>query len=85
VWALLLGPLVGLFSSGYIRLVGWVAQHRVSGRKALVAPLAAFAVLGLVRLAYPQLFGNGKNMAHDVFLGGGGLGCCWRCSSSNRA
>jgi len=74
VWALLLGPIVGVFAAGYIRLLGWVSHHRVSGRKALAAPLVAFAVLGVVGLGYPQLFGNGKNMAHDVFLGGGGLG-----------
>jgi len=74
VWALLLGPVVGVFAAGYIRLLGWVSHHRVSGRKALVAPLVAFAVLGAVGLGYPQLFGNGKNMAHDVFLGGGGVG-----------
>jgi CIC family chloride channel protein len=74
VWALLLGPVVGVFAAGYIRLLGWVSHHRVDGRKALVAPLVAFAVLGAVGLGYPQLFGNGKNMAHDVFLGGGGVG-----------
>jgi len=74
VWALLLGPVVGVFAAGYIRLLGWVSHHRVSGRKALAAPLVAFAVLGAVGLGYPQLFGNGKNMAHDVFLGGGGVG-----------
>jgi len=74
VWALLLGPVVGVFAAGYIRLLGWVSHHRVNGRKALAAPLVAFAVLGAVGLGYPQLFGNGKNMAHDVFLGGGGVG-----------
>ncbi len=74
VWALLLGPVVGVFAAGYIRLLGWVSHHRVSGRKALAAPLVAFAVLGAIGLGYPQLFGNGKNMAHDVFLGGGGVG-----------
>ena len=31
-------------------------------------------MLGLIGLAYPQLFGNGKDMAHDAFLGTGGLG-----------
>jgi chloride channel protein, CIC family len=32
-----------------------------------------FGLLGLVGFAYPQLFGNGKDMAHDVFVGRGTL------------
>ena len=28
VWALLVGPVIGLFASGYIRLIGWVSHHR---------------------------------------------------------
>ncbi|MHB1444533.1 MAG: chloride channel protein [Acidimicrobiales bacterium] len=71
VWALLAGPVIGLFASGFIRLIGWVSHHRVSGRAVMVAPAGAFLVLGLAGIAYPQLFGNGKGMAHDAFLGAG--------------
>ncbi len=73
VWALIVGPVIGLLASGYVRLVGFVSFHRVTGRKALVAPLIAFAVLALIGFKYPQLFGNGKDMAHDAFLGVGSL------------
>jgi CIC family chloride channel protein len=73
VWALLAGPLIGVIAAGYIRLIGWVSHHRISGRAALAAPLAAFGVLGVTGIAYPQLFGNGKDMAHDAFTGAGGL------------
>ena len=59
-----------MIASGYIRLIGWVSHHQVSGRAALVAPVAAFGILGLIGFAYPQLFGNGQDMAHDAFLGG---------------
>lgn len=72
-WALLAGPVIGVIASGYIRLIGWVTHHQASGRLALVAPVAAFGVLALIGFAYPQLFGNGKDMAHDAFLGSGGL------------
>ena len=72
-WALLAGPVIGVIASGYIRLIGWVTHHQASGRLALIAPVAAFGVLALVGFAYPQLFGNGKDMAHDAFLGSGGL------------
>jgi H+/Cl- antiporter ClcA len=34
----------------------------------------AFGVLGVIGIWYPQLFGNGKDMAHEAFLGVGGIG-----------
>ena len=70
-WAVIVGPLIGLGASGYIRLIGWVSHHRLTGRIAIVGPLGAFAVLGAIGVAYPALFGNGKDMAHRVFLGQG--------------
>jgi H+/Cl- antiporter ClcA len=73
VWALLAGPLIGLIASGYIRLIGWVTHHQASGRVAVVAPVVAFGALGVIGFAYPQLFGNGKDMAHDAFLGADGF------------
>ncbi len=73
VWAVVAGPLIGLVAAAYIRLVGWVSHHRMTGPKAIGAPLAAFAILGLVGLRYPQLFGNGKDMAHDAFVGSGSV------------
>jgi CIC family chloride channel protein len=73
VWAVLVSPLIGVISVGYIRLIGWVSHHRARGASALVAPLVAFGLLGLVAIAYPQLLGNGKDMAQMVFIGGGTL------------
>ncbi len=74
VWALLAGPLIGLGAAGYIRVIGWLSHHRINGAMSILAPVVAFGVLGVIGLAYPQLFGNGKDMAHDVFIGGGSLG-----------
>jgi len=67
--ALLAGPVIGLVSSGYIRLIGWVSHHRARGTRALFAPVLAFGVLGVIGIWYPQLFGNGLDMARDAFLG----------------
>jgi H+/Cl- antiporter ClcA len=72
-FALVVGPVIGLIAAGYIRLMGWVSHHRVSGAGTVVAPFVAFTVLGLIGFSYPQLFGNGKDMAHDVFVGQGSL------------
>jgi CIC family chloride channel protein len=73
VCALVLGPLVGLFASGYVRLIGWISHHSAKGRTAIGAPLVAFGLLGLIGIEYPQLFGNGKDVVHFAFLGRGGL------------
>jgi CIC family chloride channel protein len=72
-WALLAGPVIGLISSGYIRLIGWVSHHRARGTRALFAPVIAFGILGVIGIWYPQLFGNGLDMARDAFLGLSGL------------
>lgn len=74
VWAVLIGPIVGGLAAAYIRLIGWLSYHRITGAPSIVAPLLAFSVLGLLALKYPQLYGNGKGMAHDAFLGFGTLG-----------
>jgi CIC family chloride channel protein len=73
VWTLLAGPLIGLGAAAYIRGIGWLSHHRITGIASLFAPLIAFGILGVIGIAYPQLFGNGKDMAHDAFLGHGGL------------
>lgn len=73
-WAVLAGPVIGVLAAGWVRLIGWVSHHRVRGVWAIGAPLAAFAVLAVIALRYPQLYGNGKGMAHDAFLGLGSLG-----------
>ncbi|WP_142281566.1 chloride channel protein [Mycobacterium kyorinense] len=73
VWAAVVGPIVGLLAAGYIRVIGWISHHRINGWPAIFTPLAAFSVLALIALAYPQLYGNGKGMAHHAFLGLGSL------------
>jgi len=73
VWALLMGPVIGVVAVAWTRLIGWVSAYTASGRRLLVAPLAAFVVLAVTGFAYPQLFGNGQDIAQTVFLGHGTL------------
>jgi H+/Cl- antiporter ClcA len=73
VWAVVVGPVIGVMAAGFIRLIGWVSHHRLTGWRGAAAPVVAFGILGVVGVQYPQLFGNGKDMAHDVFVGGGGF------------
>jgi CIC family chloride channel protein len=74
VWALVFGPVIGAVAAAYIRLVGWVTHHPVTGRWALVALIVACGIVGLLGFQYPQLFGNGQDMARDAFVGIGSLG-----------
>lgn len=73
VLAVVAGPFIGLLAVGYIRLMGWVSYRRAKGLWSVPAMFGAFGVLGLIGIVYPQLFGNGKDMAHDVFVGHGTL------------
>lgn len=68
-WSLIAGPVIGVISSGYIRLIGWVSHYRATGVKVLYAPVLAFGVLGIISIWYPELLGNGQDMARGAFLG----------------
>ncbi|MCK4176032.1 chloride channel protein [Aciditerrimonas ferrireducens] len=68
------GVLIGVLAALLIRLVGIVSHHRLQGWRTIPASVLGFAALGALGIAYPQLFGNGKGMAHEAFLGVGTLG-----------
>jgi len=74
VWSLPAGLVIGLLSLLYVRLIGWVSAHRASGASIFWKMPLAFLVIGFIGIRYPQLFGNGKDMAHDAFIGLGGAG-----------
>jgi H+/Cl- antiporter ClcA len=67
-FALVAGPLIGVFAAGYVRLIGWVSHHQLKGRWLLIGPAVAFAVLGVLAIAYPQLLGNGQDIAQQAFV-----------------
>jgi CIC family chloride channel protein len=74
VWSLLAGAVIGGLSLFYVRLIGWVSYHRAKGVHLFWAMPIAFLIVGVLGLWYPQLFGNGKDMAHQAFLGVTGIG-----------
>jgi H+/Cl- antiporter ClcA len=74
VWSLPAGLVIGLLSILYVRLIGWVSAHRASGASIFWEMPLAFLVIGVLGIRYPQLFGNGMDMAHEAFLGLGGAG-----------
>lgn len=74
VWSILAGVLIGLLAVFYVRLIAWASHLRAKGVNIFWMMPCAFLLLGVVGIWYPQLFGNGKGLAHSAFLGLGGLG-----------
>jgi chloride channel protein, CIC family len=74
VWSLPAGLVIGLLALFYVRLIGWVSFHRARGATILWMMPLTFTAVGVIGLQYPQLFGNGQDMAHAAFLGLGGAG-----------
>jgi CIC family chloride channel protein len=74
VWSVVAGVLIGLLAVLYVRLIAWASHFRAKGPQIFWMMPCAFLALGVLGIWYPQLFGNGKGMAHDAFLGVGGIG-----------
>jgi len=67
VWAMLVGPIAGLVSVGYVRVASWADRARPKGWRRLLAPLGGLGLLGLVSIWYPQILGNGRDISELVF------------------
>jgi H+/Cl- antiporter ClcA len=67
LWTLLAGPIAGLASVGYVRMVNWADRHRPQGWARLTAPLIVMGVLGAVSIWFPQVLGNGKDVSELAF------------------
>jgi H+/Cl- antiporter ClcA len=68
-WALIAGPIAGVVSVGYVRMIALADRNRPKGWLRLIAPALAFALLGLASIWLPQLLGNGKDLAQLTFNG----------------
>jgi H+/Cl- antiporter ClcA len=66
-WALFAGPIVGLVSVGYVRMIAWSDRNKPQGWLRLVVPVFALGLLGVASIAFPQLLGNGKDIAQLAF------------------
>jgi len=71
-FAVVIGPIVGVSSTGYLKAVAWARSHQPRGRLLLVEPLVVFAALGLLAVKYPLLLGNGIDLAQFAFVGSAG-------------
>jgi CIC family chloride channel protein len=65
--ALLIGPIAGLVSVAFVRVIALADRYRPKRWRRLVAPLVALGLLGLASIPFPQLLGNGKDIAQLAF------------------
>jgi H+/Cl- antiporter ClcA len=69
LFAIVAGPIAGVVSALYVRLIAFADLQAPSGAWKLVAPLGVFAVLGALALPFPELLGNGKDVVQATFTG----------------
>lgn len=68
-WAILAGPVIGVVSVLYVRAVAWADHHRPTGGWRVAAPVLALTLLGAVSIPFPQLLGNGRDVAELAMTG----------------
>jgi chloride channel protein, CIC family len=68
-WALVAGPIAGLVSVLFVRAVAWADHHRPQGWWRVAAPALALGLLGAASIVFPQLLGNGRDVAALAFAG----------------
>ena len=73
VWAVLVGPLAGVVGVGYIRLIAWAKGHTPQGWHLVISTTVVFSAIGCVAVVYPEVLGNGKDVAQFAFVDQFGL------------
>jgi len=63
LWALLAGPSAGVVSVVYVRVIAWADRNKPTGWWRVVAPTVSLGLLGIMSIAFPQILGNGKDIA----------------------
>ncbi|MDA8196097.1 MAG: chloride channel protein [Actinomycetota bacterium] len=68
-FAIVAAPIVAVFATFFVRIIGLVSHHKAKGKLVLFAPLVVMGLQGILGIWFYQLFGNGKDMAQNL-LGG---------------
>jgi chloride channel protein, CIC family len=67
LFALIAGPFIGLWSVGFVRAIAWADRARPSDWRRLVAPPLVFLGVGLFSIPFPEVLGNGQDVAALLF------------------
>jgi H+/Cl- antiporter ClcA len=66
-WAVVAGPLFGLTSVAYVRLIAWADRRKPRGPWVMLSPVLVFTLLGAASITFPALLGNGKDLVQRAF------------------
>jgi CIC family chloride channel protein len=69
VWALLAGPIAGVASIGYVRAIAWADRNKPTGWQRFIAPMGVLGTIGVVSIWFPEILGNGREIAQLAFDG----------------
>lgn len=69
VWAVLAGPIIGLVSVAYVRAIAWADAHKPVGWRRVAWPIVVLGGLGVISIPFPQLLGNGRDVAQLAVVG----------------
>ncbi len=72
-FAAAVAPFAGVASVAYMRLIVWANRRKPKSWGLAWQPALAFAVLGALAIPFPQLPGNGRDLAEPLFAGSYGL------------
>ena len=69
LFAIVAGPIAGVMSVAYVRLIMWADRNKPEGWRRFTEPLVVMSALGAMSIWYPQLLGNGKDLSQLAFAG----------------
>ena len=68
LWTIIASPFIGLWSVAFVRAISWAYRARPSDWRRFVAPPLVLVVVGLLSIVFPELLGNGQDVAQLLFL-----------------
>ena len=68
LWVVIASPFIGLWSVAFVRAIAWAYRVRPSDWRRFIAPPLVLAVIGLISIVFPELLGNGQDVAQLLFL-----------------
>jgi chloride channel protein, CIC family len=68
LWTIIASPFIGLWSVAFVRVIAWAYGARPSDWRRFIAPPLVLVVIGLLSIVFPELLGNGQDVAQLLFL-----------------
>lgn len=67
LFAVIMGPVMGILAGLYVRGIVWANDHRPTHRALIFVPILVFAAVGVMAIWEPLILGNGRDLAQFTF------------------